>query len=163
MEIGRFVVSGLAIGITRNAYQAASAAEDMGDSTIDAVANALSTLGRMAEEDINYTPTITPVVDLSSARLGFSSLNSMGSDLQLSLDSAINSKWDELNAMYDRLNGMTVGTDNSDVVSAINSLKADNAALRESIANMKVMLNRRIVGQIDNGLGQQQLLANRGV
>ena len=163
MEIGRFVVAGLAIGIAKNAYQAASAAEDMGDSTIDAVANALSTLGRMAEEDINYTPTITPVVDLSSARLGFSSLNSMGSDLQLSLDGAINSKWDELNAMYDRLNGMTVGTDNSDVVSAINSLKADNAALRESIANMKVMLNRRIVGQIDNGLGQQQLLANRGV
>ena len=163
MEIGRFVVAGLAIGIAKNAYQAAAAAEDMGDSTIDAVANALSTLGRMAEEDINYTPTITPVVDLSSARLGFSSLNSMGSDLQLSLDGAINSKWDELNAMYDRLNGMTVGTDNSDVVSAINSLKADNAALRESIANMKVMLNRRIVGQIDNGLGQQQLLANRGV
>lgn len=163
MEIGRFVVAGLTIGIARNAYQAASAAEDMGDSTIDAVANALSTLGRMAEEDINYTPTITPVVDLSSARLGFSSLNSMGSDLQLSLDGAINSKWDELNAMYDRLNGMTVGTDNSDVVSAINSLKADNAALRDSIANMKVMLNRRIVGQIDNGLGQQQLLANRGV
>lgn len=163
MEIGRYVVAGLTIGIAKNAYQAAGAAEDMGDSTIDAVANALSTLGRMAEEDISYTPTITPVVDLSSARLGFSSLNSMGSDLQLSLDGAINSKWDELNAMYDRLNGMTVGTDNSDVVSAINSLKADNAALRESIANMKVMLNRRIVGQIDNGLGQQQLLANRGV
>ena len=163
MEIGRFVVAGLTIGIAKNAYQAANAAEDLGDSTIDAVANAMTILGRMAEEDINYTPTITPVVDLSSARLGFSSLNSMGSDLQLSLDGAINSKWDELNAMYDRLNGMTVGTDNSDVVSAINSLKADNAALRESIANMKVMLNRRIVGQIDNGLGQQQLLANRGV
>jgi hypothetical protein len=28
---------------------------------------------------------------------------------------------------------------------------------------MKVVLNRKIVGQIDNGLGQQQLLANRGV
>ena len=163
MEIGRFIVAGLSIGITKNAYQASAAAEDMGDSTISAVSNALSTLGRMAEEDINYTPTITPVVDLSSARLGFSSLNDMGNNLQLSLDGAINSKWDELNAMYDRLNGMTVGTDNSDVVSAIESLKADNAALRETIANMKVMLNRRIVGQIDNGLGQQQLLANRGV
>lgn len=163
MRIGAFIVAGLVKGIVDNTKSAARAASDMGDDTISAVASAMATLGKIADEDINYTPTITPVVDLSAARFGFSRLNTMSDNLQMSIDGAINSKWSQLDAMYDRLNGMTVGTDNSDVVASINSLKADIAMLGESVANMKVVLNRKVVGQIDNGLGQQQLLANRGV
>lgn len=161
--IGAFIVAGLVNGIARNANRAVNAAGDMGDSVSDTIANSLAMLSAMADDDINYTPTITPVVDLSSARLGFSRLGAMSDNLQLSVAGAINSKWSELDAMYERLNGMTVGTDNSDVVASINSLKADIAALGESVSNMKVVMNRRIVGQIDTGLGQQQLLANRGV
>jgi hypothetical protein len=162
-SIGAFIVAGLVNAIVQNAIRAQRAAEDMGDGTIGAVTNAMAMLGRITDEDINYTPTITPVVDLSAAQFGFTRLNAMSDNLQLSIDSAINSKWAELEAMYERLNGMQVGTDNSDIVAAIESLKGDVAALGESMANMKVVLNRRIVGQIDNGLGQQQLLANRGV
>ena len=163
MRIGAFLVAGLVSGIAKNAKSAARAASDMGDDTINAVANAMTMLGKVADEDINYTPTITPVVDLSAARFGFSRLNTMSDNMQMSIDGAINSKWSQLDAMYDRLNGMMVGTDNSDVVASIDSLKADIAMLGESVANMKVVLNRKVVGQIDTGLGQQQLLANRGV
>ena len=163
MRIGAFLVAGLVNGIVNNAKSAARAASDMGDDTIGAVANAMAMLGKIADEDIEYTPTITPVVDLSAAQFGFSRLNTMSDNLQMTIDGAINSKWAQLDAMYNRLNGMTVGTDNSDVVASVNSLKADVAALAESISNMKVVLNRKVVGQIDTGLGQQQLLANRGV
>jgi hypothetical protein len=161
--IGAFIVAGLVNAIAQNAYRAQRAAADMGDDTVSAVVTTMAALGRIAEEDIDYTPTITPVVDLSAAQFGFTRLNAMSDNLDLSLNGAINSKWAELEAMYERLNGMQVGTDNSDIVAAIESLKGDVAALGESMANMKVVLNRRIVGQIDNGLGQQQLLANRGV
>jgi hypothetical protein len=162
-SIGSFIVAGLVNAIAQNAYRAQRAAADMGDDTVSAVVTTMAALGRIAEEDIDYTPTITPVVDLSAAQFGFTRLNAMSDNLDLSLNGAINSKWAELEAMYERLNGMQVGTDNSDIVAAINSLKSDVAMLGESMANMKVVLNRKIVGQIDNGLGQQQLLANRGV
>lgn len=162
-SIGAFIVAGLVNAIVQNAYRAQRAAADMGDDTVSAVVTTMAALGRIAEEDIDYTPTITPVVDLSAAQIGFTRLNAMSDNLDLSVNGAVASKWAELEAMYTRLNGMQVGTDNSDIVAAINSLKGDVAALGESMANMKVVLNRRIVGQIDNGLGQQQLLANRGV
>lgn len=162
-SIGSFIVAGLVNAIVQNAYRAQRAAADMGDDTVSAVVTTMAALGRIAQEDIDYTPTITPVVDLSAAQIGFTRLNAMSDNLDLSLNGAINSKWAELEAMYERLNGMQVGTDNSDIIAAIISLKDDVAMLGESMANMKVVLNRRIVGQIDNGLGQQQLLANRGV
>ena len=63
--IGMFVSSGLSRGVDDNAYLAENSAEQMGQSMLEKFKASLSGIDALVESEINATPVITPVLDLS--------------------------------------------------------------------------------------------------
>jgi hypothetical protein len=138
----------------------------MADDSIDGFKNALVAVDSLLSSNLDYTPTITPVLDLEDLQTGLGTLNTMmarNSALSMLTGSDTrNSKWALQRSLNNSLNAMVASSGNTDVVDAINSLKEDNAELRAAIASMKVVMNNRFVGQIDTSLGRQQKMVNRG-
>ena len=66
IEIGEFLDEGLIKGIQRASGDVTKAAKDLGDDTIKTMTDAVSKVGNLANSDMNLTPTITPVLDMSS-------------------------------------------------------------------------------------------------
>lgn len=84
MRIGRYMGQGLAIGIEQLAKDVARASENVTNGGINAASTAMSQIANAFDADLDFTPTITPVVDLSEVRQGAAGINSMlGGDFGL--------------------------------------------------------------------------------
>lgn len=140
--------------------------EDMAETSIDAMRMALQDVDTLLTSDLDLNPVISPVIDLDGVRTGIGALDTMvARSSALTALTGLNaneSKWSSERSISNSLNAMVANSGNSDVVMAIESLKADNAELRAAIASMRVVMNNRFVGQIDTSLGRQQKLVNRG-
>lgn len=77
MQIGRYMGEGLAIGMLQAANSVAKAGEDVANKGLDAVSNAMTDIAGAFDSDLDFTPTITPVVDLTEVRQGVTGINSM--------------------------------------------------------------------------------------
>lgn len=69
-KLGAWSSEGFAIGITKTADVAAVAAENLGETAIDALKKSMINLGDIVANDINLTPTIRPVLDLTDIQKG---------------------------------------------------------------------------------------------
>lgn len=67
-RIAKYDVLGYARGYDRYGYLAENSAIDMAMSTMMALQNAINLASIMAEENLEFSPTITPVIDLSQAK-----------------------------------------------------------------------------------------------
>lgn len=67
-RIAKYDVLGYARGYERYGYLAENSATDMAMSTMMALQNAINLASLMAEENLEFSPTITPVIDLSHAK-----------------------------------------------------------------------------------------------
>lgn len=75
-RVGSFLGMGLAKGIAKSASSVVDASETLADVSTDAMSSAIGLISdRLASDD--FTPTITPVVDLSRAAASASELSSM--------------------------------------------------------------------------------------
>lgn len=91
-KIGSYLGMGLAKGITNSASRVISASEDLADVSTDAMTSAIGLISDRLENG-DFTPTITPVVDLSQAVASASELSSMFSaDKAMSVAASINSQ-----------------------------------------------------------------------
>ena len=127
IEIGRYTTEGFAVGLDKYARNATKSATNLANSVIDNVKNPLSNIGRIIDGEIDANPTITPVLDLSnvernSRRIG--DLVSGNGTLSLSTNNA--------SLMTKSIGQIQNGPDNSDIVSALNDLKASMADNRPS-------------------------------
>ena len=164
--LGYSVGEGFIQGIERMTPAVSKVSGQMADDSIDGFKNALVAVDSLLSSNLDYTPTITPVLDLEDLQAGLGTLNTMmarNSALSMLTGSDTrNSKWALQRSLNNSLNAMVASSGNADIVDAINSLKEDNAELRAAISSMKVVMNNRFVGQIDTSLGRQQKLVNRG-
>lgn len=164
--LGYSVGEGFIQGIERMTPAVSKVSGQMADDSIDGFKNALVAVDSLLSSNLDYTPTITPVLDLESVQTGLGTLNTMmarNSALSMLTGSDTrNSKWALQRSLNNSLNAMVASSGNADIVDAINSLKEDNAELRAAISSMKVVMNNRFVGQIDTSLGRQQKMVNRG-
>lgn len=69
-QLGKYTVQGLAKGLGDTAKLAENAAVDVGDGAVAALKRTMSGLGEHMSTDINFSPTIRPVLDLSEIRDG---------------------------------------------------------------------------------------------
>jgi len=74
-KIGTNVDYGMANGIDHGATRVFSAIEEITDETISIMTEVISTISDMLDSDMDYNPTITPVVDLSNVRSGVMDIN----------------------------------------------------------------------------------------
>ncbi len=76
-KIGNWMDEGMADGQTRNMYKVTRASDAVGKGAIAAMRKSLSGLKRAVMSDMDVTPTIRPVLDMSSIKQGASQLNGM--------------------------------------------------------------------------------------
>jgi hypothetical protein len=68
IKIGRFSSQGMAIGIENYGYLVDNAAQGVGQTAIESMKLTMSRMGSELDGSMDITPTITPVLDLSSVR-----------------------------------------------------------------------------------------------
>lgn len=113
---GEWLGEGLIIGIKKLGNAVYKAGYNMGDKATQSISNAISTISDVINSDLDAVPTIRPVLDLSGVSAGVGNINSM---LDLSPSVGVMANVRAISAqMANRQNG-----GNSEVVSAINSLK----------------------------------------
>ena len=75
MKTGRFIAEGLSYGMKKRMPYVLNAMSDMGESAADSVTSAMSTVYDLLNSELDASPRITPVLDLSKVNNGVNSLN----------------------------------------------------------------------------------------
>lgn len=88
MEIGGYSIQGMIKGMKNMTRAAEKSAGGVGTSAIDSMKKSLSGMSNLITNDINVSPTITPVLDLSSVRRDATQIGSMLSNRPISVDSS---------------------------------------------------------------------------
>ncbi|MBQ0142253.1 MAG: hypothetical protein KBT06_05560 [Prevotellaceae bacterium] len=76
-EIGKYTIMGMAQGIDKNASKAVNSMENLGNSMIDTTSTIAYKIAQALDQDMDISPTITPIMDLSQIQNGVGSINSM--------------------------------------------------------------------------------------
>ena len=74
-KIGRWNDEGLAQGLLKYSRYAENAASNVGENTMDSLRDSLSNITEAIDSDIDFSPTITPILDLSEIQNGAKSIN----------------------------------------------------------------------------------------
>ena len=111
-RIGSYASMGMAQGIDKMSYMVIDSVDSMSKASIESLRTAMSNINASVGTDIDASPIITPVLDLSNVQNGAKTLNTMMSSIGASNLSA-------------SINTSRNFTGNSDVVSALNSLRGD--------------------------------------
>lgn len=76
-QVGMYSVMGLVNGLTKFSNLVVTAGENIGNSAIDSLRNAISNIAEVVSGDIDLTPTIRPVVDLTDVQSGIKTMSSL--------------------------------------------------------------------------------------
>ena len=128
MGLGKYAGQGFVIGL--KAYQAASysAGETVADAATIGINESLAQIQRLMESDMEWQPTITPVLDLSGVQNGASQMRSMLTGASVSASSA--------NSISLSMNSRTAGASNTDIVKAINDLNKRMDSIQQNVYNV---------------------------
>lgn len=128
MGLGEYAGQGFVIGL--KAYQAASysAGETVADAATIGINESLAQIQRLMESDMEWQPTITPVLDLSGVQNGASRMQSMLAGASVSASTA--------NAISFSMNSRTAGASNTDIVKAINDLNKRMDSIQQNVYNV---------------------------
>lgn len=121
-EIGRYMALGMAIGIEEGTGAVVDSSERMADSAIDGVSNAMSRIIDTLNSDIDTSPVITPVIDMSNIEKGSREISDLLSANQYALDAVGNISFDHMatkQAAYDRENRGTIATIDAATLAAL--------------------------------------------
>ena len=165
--IGQYFSEGFANGISAYASGAVHAADGMAEGAAAGLNNAIGKISAMLDGSIDTTPTIRPVVDLSSAASGAAALNNL-----FAMNPSMSSFGGSIalqNVGELRLDDgrMSRGTDNQNVVDAITRLESRFNNLSEAVSHMQIVLDSgTLVGetraQMDQQLGFTAAMRERG-
>ena len=169
------------LGLVNGVYDSIDKVKTAGVTVATALMDSVSTI---LDSDMDMSPTITPVLDMSGVTSGASSFNSLLSSPRISsgLVSNIGGMTANLSSMLasDAFSGFnqnqlnqqnineTINTQNADVVTALGLLRGDVNALNDSFLNTQVVLDSgALVGatarQMDNALGRINTYKGRGI
>ena len=117
--IGKFVPMGFAKGIEEFSYMVTNSSRSMASTVTDATSMALASFQALVDNNKDWTPTITPVVDMSNVENSASTIDSLFSG-----DHSFGVKQFASPAI-NRMRSRNQNDGNADVVSAINKLRGD--------------------------------------
>ena len=163
-KIGRFWDLGIAENILRYRFAIVDAVKENNNSIINTTKNLLSSLSQMNLSDMDISPTIRPVMDLSEISNGIRNLSGLMQNSQsYSIGAAISS--DRARFNKDELT-ITVETTNTDVVKAVNELKQEMSSMKDTMSKYKIYLDKKtlvgeMVDDMDTALGRKAEIARR--
>jgi len=166
-ESGRNCILGAINGFTKNTHLLTDTVEETGTLTVDAMTKSLSGLNFT---DLDSTPVIRPVLDLSAIQNGAGRIDQM-----LHTDTAIGIDAIEAQRVANSINRLNLGDaeinniyDDANVLRSIADLGSRIDDLNTAIYNMKIVLDKGelvggIVYDMDNALGSLSAKKNAGV
>ncbi len=89
-ETARWIPEGIVVGINKTARKVDNAVSNLADGTVNAMSSAISKAYDILGSENDFTPTITPVLDLSQIRKDSGSISSMFGTETMSLASSVN-------------------------------------------------------------------------
>lgn len=117
-KIGKFSSEGLALGLNDNADVVATAAENVGQIALDTMKKTLSNMSDAIGRDVNTTPVISPVLDLTNVRKDASQLDSLFSVKPIGAK-----------ATFLSANAAAVGYDNNQNASVTDNMESGNTSV----------------------------------
>lgn len=166
-EIGRYSVLGMSNGFTENSNLITNAAGEISDEAMNAVVGIVQRIQDMLDGNLEYTPTIRPIMDATNIQNGVSAINSMFGNRYLgslgNIDYVSRIRADRGNII-----NPIVEVDNTNVVDAINNVGSRIDKLEAAMYNMQIQMDSNTtVGQIynkmDKRLGRQAKYKERGI
>ena len=143
-------------GIEDNADKVNDAVTDMTENAVDIAKNTLSTINKVMDDEYDYTPQITPVVDLTEVTGSAEELNSAfdATAKAMSLNDDVTRKMaSQIEAQAEIQNGIKAAASN-DTLNAINALGEHMDGVADSIRGMKMTIDgKKTIGYIDSRLG----------
>ena len=163
-RIGMYIDQGLANGIMAYSNVAENAASDMAQSSITSVLNDLYSLSKMDLSQMDVTPTIRPVIDMSGLEEKSGFINSMITGRMTARVTGIDTRKAEIAAQ--KLAGSQDASIEylAKISAQLDSARADMNAMKQDITNMQIVLDTgEFVGatapKMDQALGT---VARRG-
>lgn len=89
ITITEYVDKGLAIGLRKYAGVVTKASEYVGNSALDSMSESISGIASLVDQDVDFQPTIRPVIDLSNVQNGAKEMNGLFGQRTMSLVSAV--------------------------------------------------------------------------
>ena len=105
-EASKWIPEGIVVGINKTSGRVKNAVEDLSNTVLDPVSEAMSKAYSILENGDEFNPTITPVLDLSSIRKDASGISSMFGDQSMNIVSSmgnVNSQAMQMNNFMGRL------------------------------------------------------------
>ena len=154
-QLGEYMSLGFANGIADSGNAVDRSMNDVMRSALTAAQMSADMILSCFDEDADFSPTITPVVDLEGVRNSANWLQSAFADP----DGTLNARFEQLTQLMRSFakrreiqNGeptAAAASGNDDVVAAIESLGSRVDAVSEAVRNMKLSIDRRkLVGEI---------------
>jgi hypothetical protein len=78
MEVGSFSAQGMVVGLQNGTSDVASAASNLGDTAVSALSDTMSHVGSVVSGNIDMSPRITPVLDLTNVKDGIKKIRGVG-------------------------------------------------------------------------------------
>lgn len=157
-DVGKDLNKDFADGVEDGFDDVDNAVTDMTENAVDIARGALSTIDRVMGDDYEYTPQITPVVDLSNVIESADEATGAfeATTKAMTLDDDVSRKMAaQIEAQAEIQNGLKASA-NNETLSAINALGAHMDGVAQSIKGMSVNINgRKTIGYIDSEMGKR--------
>lgn len=166
-EIGRYSVLGMSNGFTENSNLITNAAGEISDEAMNVIVDIVQRIQDMLDGNLEYTPTIRPIMDATNIQNGVSAINGMFGNRYLgSLDNI--DYVSRIRADRGNIINPIVEVDNTNVVDAINNVGSRIDKLEAAMYNMQIQMDSNAtIGQIynkmDKRLGRQAKYKERGI
>lgn len=177
LRLGNYFIDGYLMGldssdpantaksVALSVVSAFSSIENSAKSTLfDPLNEAVANMAAVASSDMDLTPTISPILDMSDVQSGFSSLNSMFSS---SRSIALAGEVSDLNTANRLLSLQIQNDDREGTNENINSLGSKLEKLGDAIMNRQIVLDSGelvggLVDPMDRSFGVRAIRAQRG-
>lgn len=157
-DVGKDLNKDFADGVEDGFDDVDDAVTDMTENAVDIAKGALSTIDRVMGDDYEYTPQITPVVDLSNVIESADEATGAfeATTKAMTLDDDVSRKMAaQIEAQAEIQNGLKQ-TSNAETLNAISALGAHMDGVAQSIKGMSVNINgRKTIGYIDSEMGKR--------
>mgnify|MGYP002534948537 CR=1 FL=1 len=171
-RIGEYMVEGLIGGITNRSDDASKASADMARGTIQSVSRLISNMSTIIDSDMEITPTISPILDMTNVQNGLNQMDStLSANRSIALGMSVVSK-NQNGLAYQFGDAISKLADantqsNGQIVDAIDGLKSDLSDLVDKVSQLQVVMDTgELVGAIspemDRSLGVAAMMKRRG-
>ena len=172
-EMGRELDQGFVIGILGHKGEVLKAGSEVSDDVIRSMSDSISKVSGIMSGDIETSPTIRPILDLTDVRNGIGMMdNEFNAGRSVLLSSRINSV--NQNGFENRMNDMLVRMaednykTNSAMASSVEGLRNDFSELVDKVTRLQVVMDTgtlvgAITPEMDRSLGNRAMMNRRGI